>query len=189
MKAGLGCLVALLLLVLLLAVIAVGGTILFSGSSSDSSNGMFFVGEPTDYAYLGGKYVRIPAAAASELNLVAGAEVVSKGHRSDTGDPSLAAKARLHVANGSRRLNGHIYPLGGDVITAVNDQKITSPRPTGNLGPRSGRKSPTTRSRLRTSGLLSLAPARATPSKWSSATAALTTATTSLNVAQAVGRL
>jgi len=130
MKAGLGCLVALLLLVLLVAVIAVGGTILFSGSWSDSSDssGMFF-DDPeysTDHAYLGGKYVRIPASVASELNLVAGAEVVSKGHRSDVGDRSLAAKARLRVANGSRRINGHIYPVGGDVITAVNGRKITS---------------------------------------------------------------
>jgi S1-C subfamily serine protease len=123
MKAAIGCLGVLALLVL---VVAVGVAVLFDGSSSDSSPGLFFAGEPTDYAYLGGKYVRIPAAAASELNLIAGAEVVSKGHRSDTGDPSLAAQAGLHVANGSRRLNGHIYPIGGDVITAVNDRKITS---------------------------------------------------------------
>ena len=73
-----------------------------------------------EHAYLGVSLQTIPASVAGELNLVEGVEVAQvKG-----GTP--AAQAGLRAATGSATVAGQSYPTGGDVITAVNGQKIMS---------------------------------------------------------------
>jgi S1-C subfamily serine protease len=73
-----------------------------------------------EHAYLGVGLQSIPASVASELGLVPGAEVT------DVKGGTPAAGAGLRGATGSRTLNGQPYPTGGDVITAVDGQKIAS---------------------------------------------------------------
>ena len=73
-----------------------------------------------EHAYLGVGVGTIPASVAGQLGLVQGAEVT--GVKSGT----PAAQAGLHAANGSATVAGQSYPTGGDVITALDGQKITS---------------------------------------------------------------
>src|SRR5262249_3919219 len=73
-----------------------------------------------EHAFLGVSSVTIPASVAPELNLAAGAEVATIR----TGTP--AAKAGLRAATGTRTVNGQDYPTGGDVITALDGEKIGS---------------------------------------------------------------
>jgi putative serine protease PepD len=72
------------------------------------------------HAYLGVGVETIPASAAQPLGTAAGVEVATVR----TGSP--AARAGLKAATGSRTVRGQIYPTGGDVITAVAGQSISS---------------------------------------------------------------
>lgn len=73
-----------------------------------------------EHAYLGVGLETIPGSAASRLGLVAGAEVTEVR----SGTP--AARAGLRGASGSRSLDGQAYPVGGDVITAVDGRWVSS---------------------------------------------------------------
>jgi putative serine protease PepD len=73
-----------------------------------------------EHAYLGVGLANITPSVASELDLVQGAEVTQVR----AGTP--AAKVGLRGATGSRVVDGQSYPVGGDVITAVDGQKIES---------------------------------------------------------------
>ena len=73
-----------------------------------------------EHAYLGVTVQTIPASVASDLNLVEG--VTLKAVRSGT----PAAKAKLHAATGLKTVENESYPTGGDVITAIDGQKITT---------------------------------------------------------------
>jgi putative serine protease PepD len=73
-----------------------------------------------EHAYLGVSVQTIPAAAAGQLGLVAGAEVgeVRPGTPADS--------SGLRAATGSRSVGGASYPTGGDVITRVDGKAIQS---------------------------------------------------------------
>jgi len=73
-----------------------------------------------EHAYLGVSVATIPSSVASDLNLVEGVEL--KAVRSGT----PAARAKLHAATGMKTVDGDPYPTGGDVITAVDGQKVTT---------------------------------------------------------------
>jgi putative serine protease PepD len=73
-----------------------------------------------EHAYLGVSVQTIPSSVASDLKLVAGVEI--QRVRSST----PAAKAKLHASTGTKVVAGDTYPTGGDVITAVDGQKITT---------------------------------------------------------------
>ena len=73
-----------------------------------------------EHAYLGVAVDTIPAAVASQLNLVAGAEVAQVR----AGTP--AASAGLHASTETRVVGGQSYPTGGDVITRVDGKAVTS---------------------------------------------------------------
>jgi S1-C subfamily serine protease len=73
-----------------------------------------------EHAYLGVGLETIPASAASRLGLVAGAEVTEVR----SGTP--AARAGLRGASGSRTVEGQSYPVGGDVITAVDGRRVST---------------------------------------------------------------
>jgi putative serine protease PepD len=74
-----------------------------------------------EHAYLGVGVQEIPAAAAEELDSVEGVAVTEV--RPDT----PADRAGLRAATGSRLVDGQSYPIGGDVITAIEGRKVTSP--------------------------------------------------------------
>lgn len=71
-------------------------------------------------AYLGVHIQTIPSDAAGRLNVPAGVAVTSVV----SGSP--AAKAGLVAATGSRVVNGQQYVTGGDVITRIDGQSVTS---------------------------------------------------------------
>ena len=73
-----------------------------------------------EHAYLGVSVQTIPSSVASDLNLVEGVEI----QEVRSGTP--AAKAKLRAATGSKIVDGDKYPIGGDVITAVDGQTITT---------------------------------------------------------------
>jgi len=73
-----------------------------------------------EHAYLGVGVATIPESVASNLNLVAGVEL----DKVTSGTP--AAKAGLHAATGRKTVEGDLYPTGGDVITEVDGQKLTT---------------------------------------------------------------
>jgi len=73
-----------------------------------------------EHAFLGVSSVTIPSSVAADLSLTAGAEVATVRN----GTP--AAKAGLRAATGTRTVNGQDYPTGGDVITAVDGEKIST---------------------------------------------------------------
>jgi S1-C subfamily serine protease len=73
-----------------------------------------------EHAYLGVSVATIPSSVASDLNLVEGVEL--KAVRSGT----PAARAKLRAATGMKTVDGDPYPTGGDVITAVDGQKVTT---------------------------------------------------------------
>ncbi|HEU5212517.1 MAG TPA: PDZ domain-containing protein, partial [Gaiellaceae bacterium] len=72
------------------------------------------------HAYLGVQITEIPSAAAGQLGEAAGVAV----RQVVAGQP--AAKAGLKAATSTRVLDGQQYPTGGDVITAVDGQKVTT---------------------------------------------------------------
>ena len=73
-----------------------------------------------EHAFLGVSVQTIPASVADQLDLVEGVELA----RVTSGTP--AAKAGLHGATGTRTVENDQYPTGGDVITAIDGQKMTS---------------------------------------------------------------
>jgi S1-C subfamily serine protease len=62
----------------------------------------------------------IPESVASQLNLTAGVEIES------VRDGTPAAKAKLHGASGTKTVEGDDYPTGGDVITAIDGEQVTT---------------------------------------------------------------
>jgi S1-C subfamily serine protease len=73
-----------------------------------------------EHAYLGVGLQTIPPSVAGELDLMEGAEVAEVR----SGTP--AARAGLRAASRSRTVGGQSYPIGGDVITAVDGRRIAS---------------------------------------------------------------
>ncbi len=71
------------------------------------------------HAYLGVEISEIPSSVSSQLGESAGVAV-----RTLTGTP--AQKAGLKAATGARTINGQQYPTGGDVITAIDGQSVSS---------------------------------------------------------------
>jgi len=62
----------------------------------------------------------IPSSVAPDLNLVEGVELRAVRPRTP------AATAKLHAATGSKIVDGDSYSTGGDVITAIDGQKVTT---------------------------------------------------------------
>jgi S1-C subfamily serine protease len=73
-----------------------------------------------EHAYLGVSVATIPESVASQLNLTAGVEIES------VRDGTPAAKAKLHGASGTKTVEGDDYPTGGDVITAIDGEQVTT---------------------------------------------------------------
>ena len=73
-----------------------------------------------EHAYLGVAVATIDEPLASQLGLPAGVEVTQV----QSGTP--AADAGLQAATGAKMVDGQQVPVGGDVITAVDGQKISS---------------------------------------------------------------
>ena len=73
-----------------------------------------------EHAYLGVAVQTIPSDAANALGVPQGAEITEVR----TGAP--AAGAGLKAAGGRKAVNGQVYPTGGDVITKVDDRRVTS---------------------------------------------------------------
>jgi S1-C subfamily serine protease len=73
-----------------------------------------------EHAYLGVGVATIPESVASDLDLVAGVEL----EKVTSGTP--AANAGLHGSTGSKIVDGDAYPTGGDVVTEVDGQKVTT---------------------------------------------------------------
>jgi len=73
-----------------------------------------------EHAYLGVAVATIDNSLASQLGIPAGVEVTQV----QSGTP--AADAGLQAATQARDVNGQQIPVGGDIITAVDGQKISS---------------------------------------------------------------
>lgn len=73
-----------------------------------------------EHAYLGVSVQTIPESAADELNLVPGAEV------SEVRPGTPADKANLKASTSEKTVDDERYATGGDVITAIDGQKITT---------------------------------------------------------------
>jgi S1-C subfamily serine protease len=73
-----------------------------------------------EHAYLGVSVQTIPDSVASDLGLVAGVELA----KVTGGTP--AAKAGLHGSTGTKRVEGDAYPTGGDVLTEIDGQKVST---------------------------------------------------------------
>jgi putative serine protease PepD len=76
-----------------------------------------------EHAYLGVQVQDVPASVADELNLVEGVQIASFP---EIGSRTPAQRAGLRAATGERTIDGEIYPTGGDVVTEIDGQKITS---------------------------------------------------------------
>ena len=72
------------------------------------------------HAYLGVSITEIPSAVSGQLGEAAGVAV----QETIPGQP--AAKAGLKAATSTRALDGQQYPTGGDVITAIDGQSVSS---------------------------------------------------------------
>jgi S1-C subfamily serine protease len=73
-----------------------------------------------EHAFLGVKIQSVPAQAAAALGLQKGAEVTS------VTAGTAAAKAGLHGSTSTRSFQGDQFDIGGDVITKVDDQSVSS---------------------------------------------------------------
>jgi putative serine protease PepD len=73
-----------------------------------------------EHAYLGVSVQEIPAEVAGELNAVEGVMITQV--RSNT----PAEHADLVGSTGQKSIDGQPYPTGGDVITAIDGQKVTT---------------------------------------------------------------
>jgi S1-C subfamily serine protease len=72
------------------------------------------------HAYLGVSVETIPESVAGELNSAAGVALAQ------VNEGSPAARAGLRPATGTRAVSGQSYPTGGDVITAVDGEQVSS---------------------------------------------------------------
>jgi S1-C subfamily serine protease len=73
-----------------------------------------------EHAYLGVSVQTIPSSVASDLKLVEGVELA------EVRPNTPAAKVNMRAASGTKIVDGDSYPTGGDVITAIDGQKITT---------------------------------------------------------------
>src|SRR5262245_22198765 len=71
-----------------------------------------------EHAYLGVSVQEIPASVADELNLTPGVEIT------DVRSNTPAQKAGLKGSTGKKTVEGTEYATGGDVITAIDGQKV-----------------------------------------------------------------
>jgi S1-C subfamily serine protease len=76
-----------------------------------------------EHAYLGVQIEDVPASVADELGLVEGAQIASFP---ESGSQTPAQKAGLHASTGEKVVDGDTYSTGGDVITAIDGNKITN---------------------------------------------------------------
>jgi S1-C subfamily serine protease len=76
-----------------------------------------------EHAYLGVQVQDVPASVAEELGLVEGVQIAD-WPETDTQTP--AQKAGLRAATGQKTIDGEPYSTGGDVITAIDGEKVTS---------------------------------------------------------------
>src|SRR6266498_1257053 len=72
------------------------------------------------HAYLGVSVETIPSSAASVLGVPAGVELAQVR----SGTP--AARAGLHGSTGTRTIDGQEYPTGGDVVTAIDGEAVST---------------------------------------------------------------
>src|SRR6266516_445286 len=72
------------------------------------------------HAYLGVSVETIPSSAASALGVPAGVELAQVR----SGTP--AARAGLHGSTGTRTIDGQEYPTGGDVVTAIDGEAVST---------------------------------------------------------------
>jgi putative serine protease PepD len=75
-----------------------------------------------EHAYLGVQIQDVPASVADELGLVEGVQIAEFPPNTTT----PAERAGLRAATGQRTIDGDVYSTGGDVITEIDGQKITS---------------------------------------------------------------
>ena len=76
-----------------------------------------------EHAYLGVEVQEVPESVADELDLVEGVQIASFP---EIGSRTPAQKAGLRAATGEREIDGETYATGGDVITAIDGQKVTT---------------------------------------------------------------
>ncbi len=76
-----------------------------------------------EHAYLGVQVEDVTASVADELGLVEGVQIAGFPE-SESRTP--AQKAGLRAATGQRTIDGEPYSTGGDVITEIDGQKVTS---------------------------------------------------------------
>jgi putative serine protease PepD len=76
-----------------------------------------------EHAYLGVQVQDVPASVADELGLVEGVQIASFPEASSR---TPAQKAGLHASTGQKTVDGETYSTGGDVITEIDGQKITT---------------------------------------------------------------
>src|SRR6266540_2355315 len=72
------------------------------------------------HAYLGVSVETIPSSVASALGVPAGVELAQVR----SGTP--AARAGLHGSTGTRTIDGQEYPTGGDVVTAIDGEAVST---------------------------------------------------------------
>ena len=73
-----------------------------------------------EHAYLGVSVQEIPSTVAGQLGAVEGVEIT----RVSSNTP--AERANLVGSKGQKTIEGQTYPTGGDVITAIDGQKVTT---------------------------------------------------------------
>ena len=73
-----------------------------------------------EHAYLGVGVGSLPASVAGQLNVPAGVAITEVR----PGTP--AETAGLHASTGERTIDGQTYPTGGDVVTAVDGNAVSS---------------------------------------------------------------
>jgi len=73
-----------------------------------------------EHAYLGVSVQEIPSSVSDQLDAVAGVEITQV--RSNT----PAKHANLRASTGEKTIDGQRYPTGGDIITAIDGQKVTT---------------------------------------------------------------
>jgi S1-C subfamily serine protease len=76
-----------------------------------------------EHAYLGVQVQDVPASVADELGLVEGVQIAEFPN---TESRTPAQRAGLRAATGQRTIDGEVYSTGGDVVTEIDGQKITS---------------------------------------------------------------
>jgi putative serine protease PepD len=73
-----------------------------------------------EHAYLGVSVQEIPGTVADQLDAVAGVEIT------DVRSNTPADHANLKGSTGKKTIDGQQYPTGGDIITAIDGQKMTT---------------------------------------------------------------